>query len=318
MRIAVFNDTSGVNHIGCQGVSNAHKKHLKGHDIAYVFPVSKFINFDKLDEDSQLAALANEVELMAAIHDVEAIVINGEGTLHHDRGSSYLAIAKLAKDLDKKVYLVNTIFQAMTKHIDVLPLLDDMTVREIDSFNHAKKLGAKNLRLCLDSIIDADFINIENIDFQNQLVFTDFHHERNADVGAAMVGAYNGLIKSYMVPKPFIYTMARDDAKQTWKHAVQNLRTAKIVVTARHHGVYLAGLAGVPFIACPGNSWKIESLIKQSGLPIPVCQTEEDIYLAYIFAQDHPETFQKFSEFIHKERIEGLKTFDVINGKNTK
>ena len=312
MRIAVFNDTGSINHVGCQAVTQAHSKQLKKFEVAYKHQVSAFIQLTRLTEGQQTAALKRNKELMSQLESVEAIVINGEGTLHHNRGSEYLALAKVAKEMGKKVYLLNALFQDMTYHLDVLNELDDITVREKYSFNYLTNLGVKNHRMVLDSIIDADFANTGNFDFGNQIVFTDFHHERQ-DVGQGMRGVYNTIAKTYGGYTPTVFPLAYDAAKHTWQHAVQNLRSARLVVTGRHHGVYLAGLAGVPFVACPGNSWKIESLIKTSGLPIPVCTTTEEIYHGIHFAQadENKHFFAKFSAFLYKEK--GLKTFDKLN-----
>lgn len=324
MKIALFNDTSSIDRIGCQAVSNAQKKHLKFYDVVHRYPVSSFIAIGKLDEKSQLKSLRANKSLMKELTDVDAIVINGEGSLHHDRGSEYLAIAKLAKENGKKVFLVNTIFQEMTKHVDILKDIDDITVREILSKNEVDRLGG-NARLVLDSILEADFEPVDNMDFANTVVFQDYHHEREKDVGQAMFNAYTNLPKSYGGRSVTFYPLKRNDAKRTWMFAVQNMRTANMTFTGRHHGVYLAGLAGIPFVACGGNSWKIESLIKTSGLPIPVCNDSSEMYYAYQLAQNSPELFREFGQFLYENSYGnsygGLETFrvlhEVANAKNS-
>lgn len=314
MKIVLFNDTSTIEHIGCQAVSNSHKRGLKRHEIIHSYPVSSFISLSKLDEKSQLKSLRTNKNLISYIEKSDGIVINGEGTLHHDRGSEYLAIAKIAKEHNKKVFLVNTIFQEMSKHVDVLKLIDDIAVREMFSKSEVEKLGGK-ARLVLDSILDAQFQPVDCVDFANTVVFTDYHHERQRDVGKAMEEAYINLPKAYGGRGVSFYPMHVKNAKSVWKHAVQNLRTANTVITGRHHGVYLAGLAGVPFVACGGNSWKIESLIKTSGLPIPVCNDSQEMYYAYQLAQNSPELFREFSSFLYENSIAkgGLETFSVMN-----
>lgn len=316
MRIAYFNDTSAINHLGCQAVANSHKKRLKAHDVAYTHRVSEFIHLSKLRPGQQAAALKRNTALMAELDDVEGIVINGEGTLHHNRGSEYLAIAYLAKAKGKKVFLLNALFQDMHNYVDILKEADDITVREKYSFDYMTSLGIKNHRLVLDSIVDADFSPAGTHDFQNCVVFTDFHHER-PDVGTAMQSVFANIGRGYDGYAAVHYTLMRADAKQTWKGSLVDFRTAKAVVTARHHGVYLAGLAGVPFVACPGNSWKVESLIATSKLPIPVCKTADEVYSGLMFAIENPQVFHKFSQFLHSYQGKNFTTFDKLNSIGT-
>lgn len=321
MKIALFNDTANVNHIGCQAVSSVFKKNLKTYDVLHTYPVSSFLYVGKLDADQQLKSIASNKKLMAEIDEVDAIVINGEGSLHHDKGSEYLAIAKVAKQSGKKVFLLNTIFQEMTKNVDVLKDIDDITVREILSQREVEKLGG-NSRLVLDSILDAPFEPVSDIDFANSIVFTDYHHERERDAGKWLFDAYINIPKNYGSKATTLYPLKNDNAKNVWKYCVQNMRTANMMFTGRHHGVYLAGMAGIPFVTVGSNSWKIESLIQTSGINIPVCNGPYELYNAYQNAHDNASMFHDFSQFLFEHSKNGLDTFKVLhevarNAKNT-
>lgn len=68
-----------------------------------------------------------------------------------------------------------------------------------------------------------------------------------------------------------------DLAAQDWDKSVAALRTAGLVITGRHHVIYAAAKARVPFVAIAANSHKIEDLIEASPVRLPVCRTLEEV-----------------------------------------
>jgi hypothetical protein len=65
--------------------------------------------------------------------------------------------------------------------------------------------------------------------------------------------------------------------RMSWSRLVNSLRGAKLFVTGRHHGVYAACRAEVPFLAYRGNSHKIEGLIASAGVNIPVFDRPDNL-----------------------------------------
>jgi hypothetical protein len=65
--------------------------------------------------------------------------------------------------------------------------------------------------------------------------------------------------------------------------------------------VYLAGLAGTPFVALPSNTRKIEGLIKASRIPLPICKTHADLENSTKFATSNPSLFQEFKAFLKQQ-----------------
>ena len=301
----LINDTGSSNHVGCQAVSNAHNSMIKskGGVIVHRFFV------DDLREFTSRKPSAKD-DVYKKIKEVDVVICNGEGTIHHNRGLHLLNILATAQKLGKKTLLLNAVFQSMNdipNMVETLNKLDDFTVRDTFSSEYLTTLNVKH-RLVIDSIVQANFKLDSNCDFSNKILFTDYHPARKEDVGVAMDGfvqKHRGAISMHSIPLDYA------GAKNEWQHAVANIRTGKMVITGRHHGVYLAGLAGVPFVACPGNTWKVEGTIKASGLPIPICKTLGEIEFAYEFALSHTDVFQQFTKWLYEQQ-KTLTTFDAL------
>jgi hypothetical protein len=90
---------------------------------------------------------------------------------------------------------------------------------------------------------------------------------------------------------------------EDFRTIVANLRTAKLYITGQHHGVYAAGLAGIPFIAVPSNSHKIEGLIDWCGLPLPLCRTPAEILDWIPRIEQMREVFRAFHEFMVRQPV---------------
>ena len=84
---------------------------------------------------------------------------------------------------------------------------------------------------------------------------------------------------------------------------VATLRGAEIYLTAQHHGVYAAALAGCPFITTPSNSHKIESFIDWTGLPIPICMGLEEIAPAMGFALRNRSMYAELADFMASQSV---------------
>ncbi|MBS4085815.1 polysaccharide pyruvyl transferase family protein [Pseudomonas rustica] len=259
MKIAIFNDTSSYHHIGCLAVSNAHDRMIAetGASIEYRHFVDEFQDLWQGDEPSTRDFIANSI-LADEIAAVDAVVINGEGTIHHGSGLHLLAILEYAQKLGKRTFLVNAVLQEVPIYHSVLKALDDLTVREVNSFKYLASLGIE-ARLVPDSIIGATFHDGVDESYRNKIIITDCHLSRD-DVRQVLEQA-SAAFSSECVYFPLEY----EDSVNDWQDALKKFRAAKLVITGRHHAVYLALLAGTPFIALPSNTWKIEGTLEQVG-----------------------------------------------------
>ncbi len=190
----------------------------------------------------------------------DAVVVNGEGTIHHDspRADFLLGVLAAAQAAGKRTALVNAVYQqAHPPPGDTLARLDLFVVREVRSAAWARRHGGAPWVL-LDSAAD-----------RNRLL---------AD--ARPLRSVSGIVKGATHPKaPSANWLDAVDAPRidmtagTLDEIVATLRRVDAYVTGQHHGVYAAALAGIPFVALTSNSHKIEGLIEWSGLPIPSSAT---------------------------------------------
>lgn len=266
MRVYLFNDTSTENHAGCQAVMESLGKALSGHEIIARNCVGERFY------DHQ------------AMRTCDAVVVNGEGTLHHGRGAWLLEMLELGQSLGKRTLLVNALFQFDPPFFpDVLRRLDYFSVREIRSLKDAWLCGG-DPELLLDSCVGASLEGGQAMPAVAGIVKGGTHQQSPA----------HGLLEAL--------SYQRYGLQNSFKDFVATLRNCRLYITGEHHGVYACGLAGVPFVALPSNSHKIEGLLEWSGLPIPVATTLGEVYQQVEWALGHPEVFVEFQKFLLTHR----------------
>jgi len=189
--------------------------------------------------------------------------VNGEGTMHHDsRGCEFLMkVLSKAQRLGKHTALINTVWQGNKDHRETLSKLDMLTARDIMSYNQLTHDGGKPL-LIPDLCLASDFSKGKVTKELKGVVVGTFHPH----------SACAGIEKDEFLADKNHYGF-----EDSFVDMVANLKQADCYITGSHHGVYAAGIAGIPFIPVPSNSWKVESLVKWSGAPIPICRTIEEV-----------------------------------------
>ncbi|WP_083893649.1 polysaccharide pyruvyl transferase family protein [Herbaspirillum sp. B65] len=190
-----------------------------------------------------------------SIREADAVVVNGEGTIHHGGGLHLLAILDLAIELGKGAFLINATLEEIPEYQDVLSRLDDLVVREGYSAEYARALGA-NPRVVADSILEADFHDGVDALYNEKIVLTDCHHARR-DVYHAL-----NLVSEIFEDDVVHFPLESLERVSDWKETLRKFRAARLVVTGRYHGVYLAAMAGTRFVALPSNSWKVPALLE--------------------------------------------------------
>jgi len=261
MRVAIFNDTGNFSHVGCLAVSNAHEKLLvaNGVEIVFRFYVDEFRELWSGSRSATRAAILSS-SVLSAINSVDAVLVNGEGTIHHGAGLHLLAILDLAIELGKGAFLVNATLQDVPEYQDVFSRLDDLVVREAHSAQYVRSLGAKP-RVVADSILEADFHPGADDMFKNRIVVTDCHHSR-PDVRQQLT-----LLNQIFENDVMYFPLEWNERQADWRTTLAKFRAARLIVTGRYHGVYMALMAGTPFIALPSNTWKIEALLDMLNAP---------------------------------------------------
>lgn len=308
MKIMLLNDTGNVWHVGCQGVSNAHARMLgrQGHHITHRFFNGEFAHLVDPDANSGVARVLGDALLRDAFDAVDAVVVNGEGTIHHGAGTEYLNILGAAAAVGKVTLLVNCVVEAADGFDHVFSQIDDLVVRDARSRRYLQGKGI-SARLVFDSFLEAGFEDMPITDMTDRVVVTDWHHQRDHDVGAKSLL----FLRSQDASKHwFLPFMCRDTA-DAWTRIPATIRSARAMVTGRHHGIYAAVLAGIPFVALSSNTHKVEGLMDDFP-ELAFCLNPPSIADAVAEAVERWEMFVAIRERIVKATP--LSTFEALGG----
>ena len=308
MNIMLLNDTGNVGHIGCQGVSDAHARLLgrQGHAITHRFFNGELARLGDHDAKSGVARVLGDAQLQEAFEAIDAVVVNGEGTIHHGAGTEYLNILGAALEIGKPTLLVNCVLEAVEGFDHILSRIDDIVVRDARSKQYLRSKGV-SARLVFDSFIEAGFEDAPIVDMNDRVVVTDWHSQRDHDVGTKSLQFLRSKDSSTCWFLPF---MCRDTA-EAWARIPATIRSARAVVTGRHHGVYAAALAGVPFVAFSSNTYKVDGFMDEFP-ELAFCLNPASIKNAVAEAVDRREMFAAIQERLVSARP--LSTFEALDG----
>lgn len=248
MNILLVNDTANYSHVGCHAVSYAHAVLLgeKGHTVQKrVFcgeMPHNLLTRDIPEKNNYIDNLFNNID---------AVVVNGEGSIHHNRNIEYLELLGWGQQRGLKTLLVNSVLEKIDGFEGILSKLDALTVRDECSHNYILSKGIE-ASLRPDSFIAADFTSNPLIDLRGKFSFSCWHPERK-DVGKRIVNLY----KEIPEQKKFFLSIHSGVAEH-WRNVPSTIATSDMLITGRHHGIYCALLGSTPFIAFGSNTWKVE------------------------------------------------------------
>ncbi len=250
MKVAIYNDTSYY-HAGCKAVMSYLRQTLEheGHEIV---ASARRMTLDD----------PNFKEFCTGHFD--AVVLNGEGSLHHDRPGAILLTDAISILLDKgkKVYVVNALWQEMAS-IDpsLVERLEGVQVREGLSADEFENQFGQRPPVYLDFSFFSDVTTTPPaIDFRDGVARTDF-----------LWPDYNNFVSPTMGPLARFQDLPMHHLG--WDECVASLKTARLLVTGRHHAVLAALKSRTPFVALSGNSHKIEGVMRDAAFSVPVATT---------------------------------------------
>ena len=282
MRAVLLNDTSPARHHGCTRVTNNLLHHLKniGVNVTHRHAVG-----DDWKEDPQT---------VAALNDTTLVVINGEGSIHHDRpyGKTLLEAAEIAKSQGSKTWLLNALwddngseFAKLARNFDEIWLRDRRSLKELEAF------GIKGT-----AVADLTFASrhVETPSEQRTGIgFTDSVFSRvSKTLYACSLRIPNSVYMPMIRPRPqgeismlrrahMTLTRLTGDrlplrqsyrdlafAEENTDLYVQKLGSLRGLVSGRFHSVCFAIQTATPFLAIASNSHKIEALLEETELPL--------------------------------------------------
>lgn len=332
-RILFVNDTSGSTNPGCKAATSAVRDFYAaaypgaafrslavGYQAeafaalvpatrnAVVAPPGEFRRGAELglpvDHDAWEAARCRHVQADPVLNELaswaELVVVNGEGSMHHNfpRGLALLAQMLTLLELGKPVHLVNATLQAMDETLlrRVLPWLGFVHVRERRSAEAVQRMLGRSPCLTPDLAVAAHFQEGgEPAPFgmrpaQGQCLLTSgVLVQRTTIVEQASVIRRHGWEPVYFAVGDGgeSATAAQACAEANvplvaasqvpWQQIVSFLGRFTAAVSGRHHMNLFLALAGVPFVPLPSNSWKIEATLEELEYPFGPCRDSAEL-----------------------------------------
>jgi hypothetical protein len=226
MKIAILNDTRGY-HLGCDLVNQNLVKLCQKYGMTSVGTYA--INRPNRQKIPQ----------------VDAIIINGEGTFHHTNG--YQLDKAIEQCEGKKAFLINTVF---------------------DSPEYKKKLNF-DLIACRESIsakeCNADLVVPDLSMYEMPRVKTD----KRMRIGytAGVTPENRDILGNLPNHRPIRGT----------ENYLKWLNSLDLFVTGRFHGICMAAYYDIPFLAFSSNSHKNEGILKDMGCEELLIKEEREI-----------------------------------------
>nr|WP_245234848.1 polysaccharide pyruvyl transferase family protein [Tamlana crocina] len=248
---------------------------------------------------------ANDVFLKLTILNSDVVVINVEGTLHHESllGHQMLAVGAVAVKLGKPVYWINVSVekdnQDILKH--ALKGASCIAVREKRSFQYLKQLGVSS-KLTFDTAVLARFSKNKS-DLESILPAEPFCLFTGSNVKNIDLLEHVKVIEAFRLQALYLPLGLNDfnDLKLLKEHNIPHInfgevnfqdilnliKRSEFVISGRHHLNVFSILAAKPFVAHRSNTWKIEGVLDMLDLD-------------YNFDSDLASRISKLQENYHK------------------
>ena len=267
MNVLLVNDTSNF-HCGSASVVDTITAVLADHNIISLSCKVPAIDFDSWDA-------------------VDHVIVNGEGTLHNNRQGaiSILKLAESALNAGCTVSIVNSIWQNMDAHWKtVTDRLTVWSVRDPISQQYACQDFGRLPSLC------PDYSWFEPVDITKS-------NKNLTGVG----GSLNGLL----YPNWHDYHRV-NIFESTWNQLVNHCAECNVLISGRHHELYAACRAGIPFVALDSNSWKNHALAYHGNIPVLEHLPETFIEIEK-FVSTYKDQYSKIFNWMHSYTLEDVR-----------
>ena len=256
-------------------------------------PSSLFVK--NLQPEKWVAAVnrikSSDHEFIRRIRRADRIVVNGEGTFHHNQltALTILAITRVAQLFGKEVHIVNATVQDMHPEVTRMVLGEAKLVvvrepwsqRYLNNQHLPSELGADcAFAAGYEKGVPSNKIPA-NIDPQCACLVAG-----GCAIGPSLLLKMINILRKAGY-SPLYYWIGDGDSLPPdrcryhgipvigwdsipWNTLPHFLKQFKLVVAGRHHMIIFALMAGVPFIPLGANTWKIEGLCELFQWPVPV------------------------------------------------
>ena len=281
----LLNDTSNEMHHGCNLVIKSIKKLLKKNNINLIYTILSGSNWK---EDFFFKKKIENKE-------VDIIIVNGEGTIHHNQenGQLLVEVSKFAKENSVISVLINCTFSSNDSFYKVyLKNFSMISVRENKSKQELKLLG-------IDSKV------VPDLSFYNDKYITN-NNKKNILIGDSVIPKITNYLLNFSIKNKYkfipiltFYKIRLNKMKTFFgffKFIILNIilrvnqssnysnyylrfygtyftdsyfkiiNSSKLLITGRYHSICIAIICRTPFISISSNTFKIEELLKDIGL----------------------------------------------------
>lgn len=308
----LINDTRIDHHHGCMRVVAA----IKYLTEKYGFPIKHYF--------PSHTTLCGTARYENALKECEVVLINGEGTLHHDRPAAFelLKAAAQAKSAGKYVVLLNAGWEENSIHLgkflsvfDIVIARDKVSQLAMSAFDVSCQV-LPDLSFYLPAPLSVSKTLTGRIAFSDSVLRNvTLELWKSARVLQAQMLSIQFLRDNQLVSK---YKFVRDAigrqdlnnlrlfldliacrwqlmkvSDRSTDNWLQTLGSYSLLVSGRFHACTLAMLMGVPFVALQSNTSKISNLINDSGLDSRRLLQTEDLRLFKVSDWNYSEN-EKF------------------------
>ena len=221
----------------------------------------------------------------------DVLVMNGEGSMHHGSGGfrDKMSLIASATTRDRPAFLINSVWQDNPHDFDgVLAKCRQVVVREVLSQRAIAQHGV-TAEVSPDLSYFAPVSRGSAIKLKRGIAITDFMSRE--------FGNFVRLRSRWAERYQFL-----DMREMDWSTLVRSLKTARLLLTGRHHAVYAACRARTPFLALSGNSHKIEGIIATAGADIPVFKKISELQAAVERVEDWRSSYDRLFDWFEAQR----------------
>lgn len=297
LKAVVLNDTRRAReHLGCMTVMSNLLHLLRLHGIEVIRSIEPV---EAVDTD----------EFRESLERADLVVVNGEGTMHHDAkaATDLIRAAEFAKLKGKKTALVNSVWQENSTLNDGLRWFDFLAVRDSASQRECSRSSAARVWLAPDlsfysNPLPPDLPNRGTELPRNSLLVVDSVLPRTAiqlyDYAANHQLPFRVMVTWHWQKEMDVHPIARSLPLN-----LGELKHAELLLTGRFHAVCLAMKYGIPFVALPSNTRKVETLLEDAGLPF------QDFLLPSDWPHRSPEYWVNYARALNEQHRATINSF---------
>lgn len=315
---ALLNDTTReAGHIGCE----LTVRNILAACLATGITVS--VRDQGIKEDF------DETAFVESIRACDIVIVNGEGTLHHNAGLGILKRCKLAKSVGKPIFLVNAVWQSNEFSKQNLDLFDLVFVREPASHREISRDGRPDAKVVPDMVFYCPAF--EPIDSMREPT------KGGIAIDSVILGVTREISEFARANRVPFYFMGEWHRRNFAKHyplrflrsrasggcllSLGAIVSREYLVSGRYHGACFSIASGTPFLAVASNTHKIEGLVESLGLDqrtfvLPnsglASRTIEDALSHLMRYIDRIEFASRCSAFLAEARTATLEMFHEI------